>query len=108
MTEAERDRSVNRSPSSDWLPCDSLRWKTGPRSEAVKAVAFAAVTGMVEQRAKFVLDRCHLGGEPVAIQVLLVGVPGLEQSADELKTGLPERLLGGQPFAVEPEISLQM
>ena len=31
MTEAERERSVNRSPSSDWLPWDSLRWMTGPR-----------------------------------------------------------------------------
>ena len=24
MTEAESERSVNRSPSSDWLPCESL------------------------------------------------------------------------------------
>ena len=65
----------------------------------MKAVAFAAVVGVVEQQARLGLDRCHFECEPVAVQVLLVGVPGLEQSAGELKTGLPERLLGGQAWA---------
>ncbi len=32
MTEAERARSMKRSPSWERLPWESLRWMTGPRS----------------------------------------------------------------------------
>ena len=35
-------------------------------------------------------------------------VPDLKQPVGELKAGLSELLLGGQPLAVEPEVALQV
>ena len=43
MTEAERARSMNRSPSSDWVPWESLRWMTGPRSARSAALLVGSV-----------------------------------------------------------------
>ena len=141
MIEAERERSVNRSPSSDWLPCDSLRWMTGPRNwsaerslsgvvggvdagdrderpergpqlqevvrePAKQAVAFAAVAGMLEQLAQLALDGCHLSDEPGAVLMFGECVPGLKQPVSEREASFSELLLGGQPFAVEPEVAL--
>ncbi len=40
--------------------------------------------------------------------MLCVGMPGFKQPAGELEAGLPEDLLGGQAFAVESEVALQM
>jgi hypothetical protein len=106
-------RSVNRSPVSDVSPCDGLRWMTGPRSArsggvrwchagncderpergpelqevvrepAVQAVAFAAVAGILEQFAEFVLDRLHLTRQAAAVLVLGERVPDGEQPSGE-------------------------
>jgi hypothetical protein len=54
------------------------------------------------------LDGCHLGGEPGAVLVLVEAVPGVEQLVCELEALLAEELLGGEPFGVEAEISLEV
>lgn len=38
---------MNRSPSSDWLPCESLRWMTGPRRDRSAALFVGVTPGTV-------------------------------------------------------------
>ena len=78
------------------------------REPAVQAVAFAAVGGMLEQLAELVLDRFHLDAPAGGGLVLGERVPGLKQPAGEREAGFSELLLGGQPFAVESEVALQV
>ena len=47
MTEAESARSMKRSPSSDWVPWESLRWMTGPRSARSAALLVGSTPATV-------------------------------------------------------------
>ena len=67
---------------------------------AVPAGAFALRRGVLEQLPQFALDRRDLGLESVSVLVLvLVGAPGCEHAAGQLKAALAEGLLLAQPSA---------
>jgi len=54
-----------------------------------------------------VLDGCHLDGAPVAVEVgFCVGVPGLKQPC--CAAAPPGRPAGGEAFAVESEVALEV
>ena len=129
---------MKRSPSSVRVPWESFRWMTGPRRDVSAALFVGWTPGWVtnvqsagqilwrlfakprwclfwcfpcglfEERAELELDGCDLGGEPGAVLVLAVAVPGVEEVACELEALLTEMLLGGEPFGVEAEVSLEV
>jgi hypothetical protein len=58
---------------------------------------------------QFALDRRDLGLESVSVLVLvLVGAPGGEHAAGELKAALAEGLLLAQPVGVAAEVALEV
>ena len=57
--------------------------------------------GFVDERAQVGLEGRDLVGEPGAVLVFAVAVPGLEEAAGELEAVLAEELLGGQSFRAE-------
>src|SRR6202035_4741591 len=64
--------------------------------------------GLFEQGAELGLDRLHLALEPGAVSVVAVVVPGVEEAACELESLLAEGFLGGEPFGVAAEVSLEV
>ena len=61
-----------------------------------------------KQGAELGLDRLHFALEPGAVSVVAVVVPGVEEAACELESLLAEGFLGGEPFGVEAEVSLEV
>ena len=71
-------------------------------------VARCLPCGFFDERAQVGFDRRDLVGEPGAVLVFVVAVPGLEEAAGELEAVLAEVLLGREPFGVEAEVSLEV
>src|SRR5206468_346002 len=66
---------------------------------AVVLGALAVARGVLEQRAQLGLDGRHVGGQAVAVLVVVEAVPGLEEALGQRQAGLAEGLLLGQAVA---------